>query len=286
VDQTEGLDDGQCDLIHSALYALLLRQHRHRKIVRLGTVGILHTNPTNSNTAQRPPVLRPIIDFIQYQMFCSRLQTHLTQLSTALSEAQILCRLRFEPVGDMGRDLVSYLSAEGSTTLSGEAVLRVDHRYVLRLSLASPSTLIVHLPQVTQTITSMPQLHQLIADEFERYLLTRICELGKAFTQDAVGSWFVDLVTSRCIGKLEGQLVYVLSVSSHLHELKLFTSSRNFSVLYQSGSIQASAFQMSRESRKETLFETYSSQSQQGLFDWVDRIAKKLSSRTRSDISE
>lgn len=253
-------NSGQCDLIHSALYALLLRQHAHLKSSRLGPIGVLQTTTptTQPPSTTQPLILRPIIDLIQYKAFCHRLKVELDQLCSALSDAKVPAYLRFDFVGDIGRDLMRFLTDTSGNVLSGEAVLRIDHRYTLRLTLTSPSTLFIHLPQVTQPITSMPQLYQLLSDEIERYLLTRICGLGKALTQDAIGSWFVDLVTNRCVGKLEGQFV-------------------NFSVIYQTGNLRCMAFRMHKETRRETLIQDYTSKDGQGLFEWVEGIAQKVS---------
>jgi len=77
-------------------------------------------------------------------------------------------------------------------------------RYTLRLSFTSPSSLIAHLAQATLTLSSIPQLCQLLSDEIERCLLGKICEIGSRVCGHVGGTWFVDLVTSRSVGRWEG----------------------------------------------------------------------------------
>jgi len=81
--------------------------------------------------------------------------------------------------------------------------------YTLRLTFLSPSSLTAHLPQATLVISSIPQLCQLLSDEIERCLLSKICELGSNLGNQANRTWFVDLVTSRSVGRWEGYVMYV-----------------------------------------------------------------------------
>jgi mediator of RNA polymerase II transcription subunit 17, fungi type len=76
--------------------------------------------------------------------------------------------------------------------------------HTLRLTFVSPSSLTIHLPQATLTIPSIPQLCQLLSSEIESCLLSLICELGNELCRDVDGTWFVDLVKSRSVGRWEG----------------------------------------------------------------------------------
>lgn len=69
----------------------------------------------------------------------------------------------------------------------------------------APSTLRAHLSQATLSISSIPQLHQLLVDEIERYILQRICDLGRKLSISLGGVWFVDL--NRCVGRWEGSVL-------------------------------------------------------------------------------
>jgi mediator of RNA polymerase II transcription subunit 17 len=124
---------GICDLIYSVLHALLLRMHDQLKASRLGSVGVIR----NPLLAKKPvsPMLQPIIDLLQYQVFCERVRLELDRMNHALSVAGIPSVFRFDPIGEVGKDLVK-LFDEGSTAqVSGEAILRIDDRSVCKHSL-------------------------------------------------------------------------------------------------------------------------------------------------------
>lgn len=65
----------------------------------------------------------------------------------------------------------------------------------------APSNLVVVLPQATLTITSVPQLYQLLCDEVERYLLETICRVGRSTSSVVEGTWFVDKMSNRAVGR-------------------------------------------------------------------------------------
>lgn len=79
----------------------------------------------------------------------------------------------------------------------------------LRLTYLSPSSLIAHLPQATLTIGSISQLSQLLFDEVGSCLLECICEVASELCESVHGTWFVDLLTNRTIGRWEGRALYV-----------------------------------------------------------------------------
>ena len=90
------------------------------------------------------------------------------------------------------------------------------HRRTLHFTFASPSSLVAHLPQATLPLGSMSQLTQLLVDEAGACLLERILEVAAAkFEGAVVGTWFVDLLASRTVGRWEGHalcariLIYV-----------------------------------------------------------------------------
>ncbi|KAG5638208.1 hypothetical protein H0H81_001305 [Sphagnurus paluster] len=198
---TENLNNKEkCDLIFFALQALLLRRHSHMKMQRLGT-AFINRPPTEMSFP--PPILQPIIDLLQYQVFCQRIKLELDKMVTALSAAGICSSLRFDPVGETGRQLVQFFEKSVGKVVGGEGVLRIDNRHTIRLTFLSPSSLTAHLSQATLTISSIPQLCQLLTDEVERCLLQRICDRGKEMgEQTNAGTWFIDL--SRCVGRWEG----------------------------------------------------------------------------------
>ena len=72
---------------------------------------------------------------------------------------------------------------------------------------AACGLLTAHLPQSTLTISSIPHLCQLLIDELERILLGRICEVGSEVSERVNGTWFVDDMLSRSVGRWEGCLM-------------------------------------------------------------------------------
>ena len=75
-------------------------------------------------------------------------------------------------------------------------------RHLIRLTFASPSSLVAHLSQATLGIVSLQQLSQLLMDEAEKCLLQQIVKLGKELCQGFDSVWFIDL--NRCVAKWEG----------------------------------------------------------------------------------
>ena len=73
--------------------------------------------------------------------------------------------------------------------------------------MVSPSTLTAHLSQATLSIFSIPQLSQLLMDEINKYLLQKICNMGREMCSASGGVWFIDL--DRCIARWEGVVLCV-----------------------------------------------------------------------------
>lgn len=125
---TSGSSQESCDLIFFGLHALLLRRHNHLKSRRLGTAGT-YTAPGSSDPSRAPLLLRPIIDLLQYQVFCERIKTELDKIVRALDSAGIPSGLRFDPVGETGEELIKFFDDTTNKVIGGEAVLRIDNRY-------------------------------------------------------------------------------------------------------------------------------------------------------------
>ncbi|KAL1743732.1 subunit 17 of mediator complex-domain-containing protein [Schizophyllum fasciatum] len=211
-------DAGKCDLIYAALQALLLRQHAINKKRRLAPLGTQPdpANPLSASSfplAHAPPILQPIIDIIQYAVFCERIKGEMTLMARAVRASGIPCSLRFDSVGELGCELTRMLGSEQAMNkpVGGEAVLVVDKRHSIRFTFQSPSTLVAHLAQAQISIVTIPQvrvsvpLTQLLGDEVDKCLLLRICQIGEEACASVSGSWFIDL--DRCIGRWEGCIV-------------------------------------------------------------------------------
>ena len=118
--------DEQCNLVQRLLYAFLLRRHNSQRALRLGRVGVVRS--TTPAPLTLPPLLQPVIDLLQYHEFCERVKAELDRVSQVLTDARVPSRLRFDPVGDSGRELQKFLIEDSGGKISGEAVLRIDNR--------------------------------------------------------------------------------------------------------------------------------------------------------------
>ncbi|KAF8450286.1 subunit 17 of mediator complex-domain-containing protein [Boletus edulis BED1] len=248
-----------CDLIHAMLQTLLLAMHAGDKSKRVSAPGSERpsavVNPQSSSE-----LLQPVIDLLQYQQFCVRIKTELDKMVSALTRAGVPCTLRFHPVGEIGQSLQRRLTGEDVLKkVGGEALLRIDERQTLRLTFLSPSSLIAHLPQATLPITSVPQLSQLLSDEVEKCLLTKLCECGSQYSERFGGTWFVDMVSGKTIGRWEGCIV-------------------NFSVSFADNfAICSSAHRIGRGNENQmSHVDTYSPHQPTPLMSWQLGILEKI----------
>ncbi|PSR77283.1 hypothetical protein PHLCEN_2v7976 [Hermanssonia centrifuga] len=119
--------DSICDLIFSALHLLLLRAHAHVRTQRLGAPGVIRPGP--APVVEPPPILQPIVDLLQYRAFCARIHAEIGKMDSGLREAGIPTKLRLNPVGENGEQLVSMLTVVASPQrIGGEAILRIANR--------------------------------------------------------------------------------------------------------------------------------------------------------------
>ena len=161
----------------------------------------------------------------------------------------------------------------------------------MRLTFLSPSSLVAHLPQATLTIGSMSQLSQLLFDEVGSCLLERIRDVA-AETCEGVhgGTWFVDLLTSRTIGRWEGRALYVCSLGSFVLRALILMMAvrelRNFHVAFaHDSSVVCTATWLERGERHPvTHVEAYTPAGARGpsLLDWVrQKVDKALESSSK-----
>lgn len=235
--------DPYCDLVCALLHILLSRAHRVSKNNRLNRTSIAPT------PGLLPPVLQPIIDVLQYREFWERIRDEIDRVVAALRLAGVSTKIHYDPVADSGEDLIASLLSDKPKPLGGDALLRLDDRHTLRFTTASPSTLVVHLPQATLPIASISQLNQLLVDEISGGLLSRICEMGTELCEWVNGTWFVDLLSGRSVGRWEGCVL-------------------NFQIVFSGDSISCSASRSGRDNRP-THIEKYRPGGQLSLFEWV-----------------
>ncbi|KAF8913947.1 subunit 17 of mediator complex-domain-containing protein [Gymnopilus junonius] len=250
-DQTESkVEENMCELIYHVLHVLLLRQQKGARRERGGE--------SNRHFDTQSMLLQPIIDALQYQVFCERVEAELHRTVDALNAVGIPSSLSFTAVTESGQKLVSIVSDESTKALGGEAVIRVDSWRVMWFTFVSPSTLTAHLSQATLTISSLSQLCQLLMDEMERFLLQRICAIGQDLCQSLGGIWFIDL--NRCVAKWEGCVL-------------------NFHISYGLDlSIQCSAFKVDATTGKQGQTQTYVNGTVP-LMTWIQRIIQQSSHR-------
>ncbi|OAX36195.1 hypothetical protein K503DRAFT_858151 [Rhizopogon vinicolor AM-OR11-026] len=244
-----------CNLIYFALQGLLLSLHAIQKSQRL---SFANPQRLHSSFPNKAPLLQPIIDLLQYQVFCDRIKVELDKMVFSLRKASIPCSLRFDAVGESGHQLVEHLVAdETGRRIGGEAVLRIDARETLRLTFLSPSSLTAHLPQATLSIASIPQLIQLLSDEVEKCLLNRLCELGSHVCERVGATWFVDFVSGKAVGRWEGSIL-------------------NFRIIFgKDFAIHSSAYCLNRASHQLSLLETYTPETSIPLVAWLQELLEK-----------
>ncbi|KAI0692568.1 subunit 17 of mediator complex-domain-containing protein [Cytidiella melzeri] len=207
IPQDDATDDPLCDLIFSALHILLLRAHTYVKTQRLGQTGIVRPNPSQITIPPPapPPILQPVVDLLQYRVFCDRVHLEVHRIVEGLRAVGVTVKARMNTVGENGEQLIGMLtSADKAQRIGGETLLRIDNRHSIRFTYASPSSLTAHLPQATLAVASITQLTQLLQDEVGSCLLQRICEVGEELSDGVHGTWFVDLLTGRTVGRWEG----------------------------------------------------------------------------------
>ncbi|KAF4619339.1 hypothetical protein D9613_005033 [Agrocybe pediades] len=188
-----------CELIYHALHVFLLRKHDlHQQALASGPAAKVDSSMM---------LLQPIIDLLQYRIFCQRVEVELRKASNALVAAGVSSSLRFNAIGERGDVLLSLFSEQKRKVVGGEAIIRIGDWHTLWFSFLSPSTLTAHLSHATLTIASLPQLSQLLMDEIERCLLQRICTIGREICSSLGSIWFIDL--NRCVAKWEGCMMFV-----------------------------------------------------------------------------
>ncbi|KAF7332101.1 Mediator of RNA polymerase II transcription subunit 17 [Mycena kentingensis (nom. inval.)] len=198
-----GIPSAKSDLIYHILQGLLLRRHAYIKEVRLSGAGVFR-RPDAPEPPPAPLLLRPVIDLLQYEVFCHRVRAQMTAACQGLNAAGVEASLRFVSVGGTGYSLVALLDDAKENAVGGQAVLRIDARHTVRLTYRAPSTLTAHLSQATLSITSIPQLRQIFTDEIEGCLLRRFRDMGEDMCESVGGTWFVEQSTNQCLGRWDG----------------------------------------------------------------------------------
>lgn len=196
---------------------------------------------------ERPLLLHPIVELLQYRIFTDGVQQHLEAVAHGINEAGIPAKCRFLKIGETTDTLVRMLwenvsheearakektgsklgkdATKGKLEVTGEAILRLDDRYVLwprlwvvshwnyrqtiRFTLAGPSVIQIHLPQTISTVHSLVQLHQFLVHEVNRCLLQHIADIGRRLCKAKdKASWFTDHLQAKCVGAWDQTIMY------------------------------------------------------------------------------
>ena len=84
---------------------------------------------TNCTAIEAPPVLQPIVDLLQYRVFCARVRDEVGRVVAGLRAAGVDTKMHLSTVGDSGAQLVAMLTqTDVPQKVSGEAMVRIDNR--------------------------------------------------------------------------------------------------------------------------------------------------------------
>lgn len=252
------VSQAKCDLIYDFLHLLLLREHSHRRLTR---IGVSETPSKPRADVAFPPahptlaLLQSVIDLLQYEHFCVRVKAEMNKTVQVLRRAGVPVKFHFDAVGEDGAGVLESLISGGTGRIGGITVIRIDNRRSLRFTFSSPSSLVAHLSQATLPVSSIPQLIQLLRDETEQCLLQRICEIGTEMSERLSGTWLVDTPMNRAVGKWEGHIL-------------------TFSVVCEED-LRCSVSQLVRRTgHEETIYTTYVTGSTT-VFSWIRDVIER-----------
>jgi hypothetical protein len=152
-----------CDMIYTTLQLLLIKLHRWNQDAARRHA---YPRPPDQNSTlptyrlhqqlypERPLLLHPIVELLQYRIFTAGVQQHLEVVAQGLNDAGIPAKCRFLKIGETTDMLVRMLwenvsheearakektgsklgkdATKGKLEVTGEAILRLDDRYALR----------------------------------------------------------------------------------------------------------------------------------------------------------
>ena len=68
---------------------------------------------------------------LQYKLFCERVEKELRSMEQALQRIGVPSQVRFDAIGETGKQLVDHLRGDDWSRIGGDAILRVDNRFVI-----------------------------------------------------------------------------------------------------------------------------------------------------------
>ena len=124
------VSQAKCDLIYDFLHLLLLREHSHRRLTRIGaseTAPKLRADMTFPS-ALTLALLQPIIDLLQYEYFCVRVKAEMNRTVQVLRRAVVPVKFHFDAVGEDGAGVLESLISGGNGRIAGITIIRIDNR--------------------------------------------------------------------------------------------------------------------------------------------------------------
>jgi mediator of RNA polymerase II transcription subunit 17 len=130
VANSDPVSQAKCDLIYDFLYHLLLREHSHKRLTRMGaseTAPKLRADMTFPSVLTLA-LLQPVIDLLQYEYFCVRVKAEMNKTVQVLRRAGVPVKFHFDAVGEDGAGVLESLISGGNGRIAGITVIRIDNR--------------------------------------------------------------------------------------------------------------------------------------------------------------
>jgi len=107
-----------CELIYHALRALVITQHGRRQKQKSTIPSPNHPQST---------ILQPVVNILQYRVFCRRIHAKLASAARGLNDAGIVSKLDFTSVSETGEEILGLLDNDKGQVLTGEATININN---------------------------------------------------------------------------------------------------------------------------------------------------------------
>ena len=131
VTNSDPVSQAKCDLIYDFLHLLLLREHSHRRLTRIGvseTTPQLRADVAFPSLLPTSALLQPVIDLLQYEYFCVRVKAEMSKTIQVLRRAGVPVKFHFDAVGEDGAGVLDSLISGCNGRIGGITIIRIDDR--------------------------------------------------------------------------------------------------------------------------------------------------------------
>jgi mediator of RNA polymerase II transcription subunit 17 len=131
VANSDPISQSKCDLIYDFLHLLLLREHSHRRLTRIGaseTAPKLRPDVAFPSVLLTPALLQPVIDLLQYEYFCVRVKAEMSKTVQVLRRSGVPIKFHFDAVGEDGAGVLDSLISGSTGRIGGITIIRIDNR--------------------------------------------------------------------------------------------------------------------------------------------------------------